>query len=68
MINQLNSYVSEYVPDKIKANLMLKAFGITKVPLIFATGAHVKEISDSVCKVEIPFRHVKKANRLIFLR
>lgn len=34
---------------------MLKAFAITRVPLLFATGAKVNEINDDRCSIRIPF-------------
>lgn len=45
---------------KTKANLFLKAFSLTKVPLLFATGAKVVEISDSTCRIRIPFNKIVK--------
>lgn len=49
-----------FIPEKVKANLMLKAFGITRIPLLFATGARVQNINDHSCKICIPFiRKVK---------
>ncbi len=39
---------------------MLKAFGITRVPLLFATGARVQEITDSQCIIRIPFIKIVK--------
>ncbi len=39
---------------------MLKAFGITKVPLLFATGARVTEIDSDHCVIRIPFIRIVK--------
>ena len=55
-MKQLESLVTE----KTKANLMLKAFSATKVPLLFATGASVKSIDDSSCVIKIPFTKIVK--------
>ena len=52
MRKQLESLLTETT----KANLMLKAFSLTKVPLLFATGAKVKSINDKQCIIKIPFK------------
>lgn len=52
--------IESLLPDPLKANLMLKAFSITKVPLLFATGAYVREISSDKCVVSIPFLKLVK--------
>jgi acyl-coenzyme A thioesterase PaaI-like protein len=59
MRNQLKTFLSA-VPEKTKVNLMLKAFGLTRVPLLFATGARVVEISEESCIVRIPFTKIVK--------
>lgn len=56
MRKQLESFLA----PKQKANLMLKAFALTKIPLLFATGAKVKTITDSKCVIEIPYRKIVK--------
>ena len=56
MIKQLESYFSE----KTKANVMLKAFSLSRVPLIFATGASVDSIDDHSCRIKIPFTKIVK--------
>lgn len=38
-----------------KENFYLKAFALTKVPLILFTGAKIKEMTDDKVAVEIPF-------------
>lgn len=48
------------LPDSTKANLMLKAFGLLKVPLLFATRAHVVDIDDHSCSIKMPFSKVVK--------
>jgi acyl-coenzyme A thioesterase PaaI-like protein len=39
-----------------QANLMMRTFSWTKVPMIYWTGARIVEISDERCVVKIPFR------------
>lgn len=39
-----------------QANLLLRSFAWTKVPLIYWTGAKIIEISDQSCVVRMPFR------------
>lgn len=56
MLKQLESFMS----DKLKTNIMLKVFSLTKVPLLFATGAHVQDISDSSCNISMPFHKIVK--------
>lgn len=56
MRKQLESLISE----KTKSNLALKAFGFAKVPLLFATGARVTEITGTTCKIRIPFLKIVK--------
>lgn len=39
-----------------QANLLLRTFAWTKVPLIYWTGAKIIEINDDCCVVRMPFR------------
>lgn len=48
------------ISKKTKANLILKAFSLTKVPLLFLTGAKVKEINSQSCTVQMPFKKLVK--------
>ncbi len=50
----------QYVPEKTKANLMLKAFGLGKVPLLFITGASVESIDNNHCNIRMPFTKIVK--------
>lgn len=56
----MREQIEALIPENIKANLMLKAFGLTKVPLLFATGAKVTSIDDTSCVVRIPFIKIIK--------
>ncbi len=56
MIKQLESYLSQ----EAKANLRLKAFALTKVPLLFLTRAQVKSINDKKCEIDMPFSKIIK--------
>lgn len=38
----------------------MRAFGLAKIPLLFACSPRVIEISDSSCKVLLPFRKIVK--------
>lgn len=51
----MRKQLESYIPEKSKANLMLKAFSLTRVPLLFATGARVQKITDTECVIRIPF-------------
>ncbi|MCJ8277165.1 MAG: DUF4442 domain-containing protein [Bdellovibrionales bacterium] len=56
MIKQLETLV----PDNLKATLLLRSFGLAKVPLLFATSPQVVEINDQTCAVKMPFRKIIK--------
>ncbi|MCB9072036.1 MAG: DUF4442 domain-containing protein [Bdellovibrionaceae bacterium] len=40
--------------------ITMRAFGLVKIPLLFACSPRVLELSNDVCRVEIPFRKVVK--------
>jgi len=42
--------------ELLKANLMVNAFGITKIPMLFFIGPVVEELSDERVVMKIPFR------------
>ena len=56
MIQQLNSFVS----DNLKATLLLRAFGVAKVPLLFLCSPKVIKINDQSCAIEMPYRKIIK--------
>ena len=56
----MRKQLENILPEKIKANLMLKAFGVTRVPLLFATGARVHEINETRCCIRMPFIKIVK--------
>lgn len=56
MRKQLDSFISPIT----KANVLLKAFGFSKVPLLFLSGTKVIQIDSQNCRVEIPFRRIVK--------
>ncbi len=45
------------LPEITQANLFLRAFSLTKIPLIAWTGARVVEVDDDHCVVRIRLRH-----------
>jgi acyl-coenzyme A thioesterase PaaI-like protein len=51
---------SDFIQPHIKANLLLKAFAISKVPLLFISGARVVSITEDSCCIEIPYRKIVK--------
>lgn len=55
MLNQLS-----FLSSAARGTLMLRAFGIAKVPLLFFCSPRVIELSDSTCKVLFPFRKIIK--------
>lgn len=52
--------IDKYLQPQWKANLMLKAFSITKVPLLFLSGARVKSLDENSCHIVIPFIKINK--------
>jgi len=56
MMKQLDSLISPVT----KANVLLKAFGFSKVPLLFLCGTKVIQIDSQICQIEIPFRRIVK--------
>lgn len=56
MRKQLESLLTETT----RANLMLKGFSLTKVPLLFITGAKVQTIDDTHCVIKMPFSKIVK--------
>ena len=56
MRKQLESLISE----KNKANFFLKAFTISKIPLLFITGVFVKSLEENSCTLRIPFIKIVK--------
>ena len=56
MRKQLDSFINPVT----QANVLLKAFGFSKVPLLFLSGTKVVHIDSKSCRVEIPFRRVVK--------
>lgn len=55
-MNQLQSLISETA----KSTLLLRSFGLAKVPLLFATSPKVTDITDASCSIEMPFRKIIK--------
>lgn len=60
MMRRLTETLTRRLGPVAGANLMLKTFAWTKVPMIFRTGLQVVELDDEGCVVRIPFR---KRNR-----
>ena len=56
----MRKQLESLIPENTKANLLLKAFAVTKVPLIFATGAKITNVSDESCTVRMPFLKIIK--------
>ncbi len=54
------SIFSKYLSEKTKANLFLRYFALTRVPMIFYTRASVVDISDEKIAVKIPLRRRTK--------
>jgi acyl-coenzyme A thioesterase PaaI-like protein len=63
MLNTTKSFVNslaEKVPKSVRGTIAMRAFGLTKVPLLFACSPKVVELSLEACRVEIPFRKIVK--------
>ncbi len=56
MASRLVQSLTQKLSPVTQANLMLRVFAWTKVPMIFWTGAKIIEISDDRCVVRMPFR------------
>lgn len=50
----------EKVPKPLRSTLIMRGFGLFKIPLLFACSPRVLELSENVCRVQIPFRKVVK--------
>jgi acyl-coenzyme A thioesterase PaaI-like protein len=55
MLNQI-----PWMSKAAKSTLLMRAFGLAKIPLLFMCSPRVIEISDSACKVLMPFRKIVK--------
>ncbi len=56
MASRFFQSVTRKLSPVTQANLLLRTFSWTKVPLIYWTGARIVEISDERCVVRMPFR------------
>jgi acyl-coenzyme A thioesterase PaaI-like protein len=56
----MRKQLESLLPNVTKANLMLKAFSLTKVPLLFLTGCKVIEMNKTTCKLKMPFKKIVK--------
>lgn len=63
MQNTTKSFVNslvQKVPKPLRSTVIMRAFGLVKVPLLFACSPRVIELNEKCCRVEIPFRKVVK--------
>ncbi len=60
MLAQAVERVTEWMPDRLRGTLLLRAFGLTKVPLLFFSTPVVEEISAERCAVRIPLNRVTR--------
>jgi acyl-coenzyme A thioesterase PaaI-like protein len=63
MTNTTKSFVNSLVekfPKPLRSTVIMRAFGLAKVPLLFACSPRVIELNEQCCRVEIPFRKVVK--------
>ena len=56
MASTLFQSLTQVLSPVSQANLMLRTFSWTKVPMIYWTGAKIVDISDERCVVRMPFR------------
>ncbi len=56
----IKDQLDAYLPEKTKANLLLKAFSLGKVPLLFLTGASIQSIDVNHCQIKMPFNKLIK--------
>lgn len=49
-----------FLSENAKSTLLMRAFGLTKVPLLFFCSPRVTEISNASCQVRMPFRKIIK--------
>lgn len=63
MQNTTKSFVNslvQKVPKPLRSTVIMRAFGLAKVPLLFACSPRVIELNEHCCRVEIPFRKIVK--------
>ncbi|MBY0384067.1 DUF4442 domain-containing protein [bacterium] len=52
--------ITNFISDTTKKTWLMRAFGLTKVPLLFMCSPKLKRLDDNVCEMEIPFRKIVK--------
>ena len=50
----------DFLPEQLRTTVVMRAFGLFNVPLLFLTSPRVLAINDETCRVEIPFRKIVK--------
>ncbi len=63
MQNTTKSFVNslvQKVPKPLRSTVIMRAFGLVKIPLLFACSPRVVELNEKCCRVEVPFRKIVK--------
>ncbi len=52
--------ITNFISENTKKTWLMRAFGLTKVPLLFACSPKILRLDDENCEVLIPFRKIVK--------
>lgn len=53
-VNNAGDAVGNFIPEAMRGTMMLRTFGLVKVPMILYCSPSVEQLSDSGCAVRIP--------------
>jgi hypothetical protein len=60
MLSAVIDRVTDWMPEKVRGTLMLRAFGLAKVPMLFLSAPIVEEISEERCAIRIPLNFLTR--------
>ena len=60
MLAEAVERVTEMMPERLRGTLLLRAFGLTKVPMLFLAAPIVEEISEERCAIRIPLNYLTR--------
>jgi acyl-coenzyme A thioesterase PaaI-like protein len=52
--------ITDFISENTKKTWLMRAFGLTKVPLLFICSPKILRLDNKVCEVLIPFRKIVK--------
>ncbi len=59
-LKRLASQVAEVLPPRVRDTLLLRAFGLTKVPMLLFVSPTVVRLGDGSCHVQVPLNRLTK--------